>query len=137
MGAPSTPRDLGKRGRKLFRDVVREYDLDPQNVACLHEAARCLDEIELLRAAVDRDGATTTGSTGQIVEHPALAGLRAHRGVFDRLLGRLALPDAEGVPELTPYQKRAKVAHDARWAHGRAERAAGARVDGWARRGGA
>ncbi|ODU05503.1 MAG: hypothetical protein ABS81_07375 [Pseudonocardia sp. SCN 72-86] len=77
--------------------------------------ARTLDELDLLAAAVQRDGATTSGSTGQVVEHPALAGMRAHRQVFDKLLVRLALPDRDGELPATAYQQRARAGNTARW----------------------
>lgn len=121
MGVPRTPSDLGTRGRKLFREVVKLYELDPQDVSVLHEAARTLDEIDVMRQAVARDGATATGSTGQVVEHPCLSGLRAHSATLDKLLVRLGLPDGDGDVPLTAFQQRSKAGHDARWGHRRAQ----------------
>jgi hypothetical protein len=54
-----------------------------------------------LRAAVDRDGYTTKGSTGQMVAHPLLTELRANRSELRHVLRQLGLPnpDAPQSPE--------------------------------------
>lgn len=110
------PAGLGDAGSQFFRWAHSAYDLDARDAPVLLELCRTLDEIELLTEAVARDGVVTVGSKGQPVEHPAMAGLRAHRVVLDRLFVRLGLPSTEDEEApLTQTQIRAKAAAAARW----------------------
>lgn len=110
------PAGLGDAGSRFFRWVHSAYETDVRDSPVLLELCRTIDEIELLAEAVARDGVVTTGSKGQPVEHPAMAGLRAHRVVLDRLFVRLGLPGAEDEETpLTQAQIRAKRAAAARW----------------------
>lgn len=115
MHKPAVPSGLGKQGRAFFREVHNSYELDVRDGPILLETCRVLDEIEALKAAIDADGVISIGSKGQPVEHPALAGLRAHRLSLDRLMTRLGLPDAEGEAPLTVAQMKARKAAAARW----------------------
>ncbi len=113
---PATPADLGARGRKFWRTTVAMFDLSDVEFELLVECARLLDECESLRNAVDQDGVTVTGSTGQPRVHPALGELRQHRLALGKLLAQLALPDVADETLGTPAQARAKKASQARWA---------------------
>lgn len=117
----SVPAGLHKQGAAFFRDVHNSYELDPRDAPILLETCRVLDEIEALKAVLEADGVTTLGSQGQVREHPALAGLRAHRATLDRLLVRLALPAEDGSVPLTVSQIRAQTGARARWAGHRRE----------------
>lgn len=111
------PAGLGDAGSQFFRWAHSAYALDARDSPVLLELCRTLDEIELLTEAVARDGVVTSGSKGQVVEHPAMAGLRAHRVVLDRLFVRLGLPGAEDEEKpRTAAQIRARAAASARWA---------------------
>lgn len=112
---PRPPRDLRDSGAEFWRATYAAYELDARDVPVLHEVCRVLDEIDCLAAAVAATGVLSTGSAGQVVEHPALAGLRAHRTVLDRLLVRLGLPSSEGVAPSSAQQLRAQKAAAARW----------------------
>jgi len=71
---------------------------------------------ESLRAAVDADGTTVAGSTGQPRVHPALGDLRQHRLALGRLLAQLSLPDDVDEHLLSPVQARGRKAAQSRWA---------------------
>lgn len=109
------PAGLAEPGQAFWTEVHRAYELDARDAPVLLETCRVLDEIESLRAAIATDGVITKGSMGQPVEHPAMAGLRAHRLTLDRLLVRLALPSIEGDTPLTVTQIRAQKAAGSRW----------------------
>jgi hypothetical protein len=81
----------------------------------LRESCRLLDEWELLRLAVDSDGTTVQGSTGQPRVHPALGELRQHRLALGRLLAQLDLPEPDGERLSSPTQVRSRKAAQARW----------------------
>ncbi len=110
------PADLSVRGRAFWRSTLTTFELSGVELELLKECARLLDECESLRSAVDRDGVTVCGSTGQTRVHPALAELRQHRLALGRLLAQLALPDGEDGHLLSPSQARGRKAAQARWA---------------------
>ena len=112
----ATPRDLGARGRAFWRHTVEMFELSEVETELLRECCRMLDECEDLRAAVDKDGTTVAGSTGQPRVHPALGELRQHRMALGRLLAQMALPDVDDSSLLTPVQARARKAAQSRWA---------------------
>jgi len=73
MPSPKTPAGLGKRGAAFWKEVTGAYTVErPDEVALLTEACRMLSLCDALREAVERDGYTTAGSTGQMVAHPLL-----------------------------------------------------------------
>jgi hypothetical protein len=113
---PAAPRGLDVAGRRLWRAVADGYDLGPDELQRLREAAFVADELERLRAALrDAPSLITIGSQGQPKPHPLLAQARAHRVVLDRLLTGLNLPDEGEAVGLMPAQRRAQRAATARW----------------------
>jgi P27 family predicted phage terminase small subunit len=128
---PTAPSDLATRGRgrRFWKRVVSEWECSPAELELLAEACRTLDELDVLRRAVAKEGATVAGSQGQRRAHPALSELRQARGELRRLLEALGIPAAvaasgevEGVVSLA--SRRATRAARARWAgRGRAVRA--------------
>ncbi len=104
---------------------MSEYECSPVELELLSEACRSLDELDALRRAVVKDGATVTGSRGQRRTHPALAELRQGRAELRRLL------DALGIP--APFAAAADREHVVSMASRRAQRAARARWSGEAR----
>lgn len=123
MSLPPPPADLKPRGRgrRFWRAVVAEFDGTNVELELLEEACRELDELDELRAAVARDGATVAGSKGQTRTHPALVELRQGRAELRRLLDALSLPTPQGagavedVVSLT--SRRAQRAAHTRWAN--------------------
>jgi hypothetical protein len=121
--APRPPSDLkaGTRGARFWRAVVAEFEPSPVELELLGEACRTLNELDALRRAVAKDGATVGGSRGQTRTHPGLVELRQGRAELRRLLDALAIPvplaaagDMEGVVSLA--SRRAQKAARARWA---------------------
>lgn len=112
---PSVPRELGPAGRRLWRSVLEEFELGPDELAALREAGHVSDELERLREAVAAAPLTTVGSTGQVVAHPLLEQVRRHRELLGKLLERLALPAGDEDQGLTPAQRRAQRAAQQRW----------------------
>lgn len=92
---PDAPDCLGEAGAALWRDVVREYDLGPNDERILLEAARTKDELERLAEKLGKSSVTVTGSRGQVRPHPLLGEIRAHRLALKQLLGALGFDDAD------------------------------------------
>src|SRR5664279_760266 len=86
----------GRRGTEFRRQIEAQYVLAPKDEPPLHEACKLMDEITLLENVLANAGPMALGSTGQPVVHPALAALRAHRVVLERMLTRLGGPDVDG-----------------------------------------
>lgn len=118
------PRGLGAAGRALWRSFTAPttradgstavLEFDTREAANLAQAARIADTIADLEAVLAVDGVVVLGSKGQPRLHPAVAELRAHRLALSRLLGELAIPDADEKP-VTARSERATRAADARW----------------------
>ena len=50
MAGTSTPRGLKAAGRRLWRSVVGDYDLDQHELALLLQACRCADRLDAMAA---------------------------------------------------------------------------------------
>ncbi|MEV8081134.1 P27 family phage terminase small subunit [Pseudarthrobacter oxydans] len=128
---PALPVELGKRGKAYYSQILEDYELEESEVQILLEAARTLDEVEALKAAVSELGVTTKGSTGQVVVNPALAEMRQARAMFARLVHQLDLPaDEEDEEDKSPAEtaaqrdrtENARKAANARWSMDKAKR---------------
>jgi hypothetical protein len=101
---PKTKPLFGPRGLAFYDYALADFDLSKAESEILMEACRTLDDLEALAKAIERDGITVTGSTGQTRAHPALAEMRNHRLALGRLLGLLELPDEAG-EQLPSYRQ--------------------------------
>ena len=110
------PADLADRGGRFWDRAVETYELTDTELSLLVEVCRLLDECEALRGAIDEQGTTVLGSSGQTRVHPALGELRQHRLALGRLLSQLALPDEDDEALPTPLQARGRQAASKRWA---------------------
>ncbi|GAA1543574.1 hypothetical protein [Nocardioides humi] len=95
------PRGLKKHGRKLWRSVVPAYTLRPDELVLLESACKTVDLIAELEAAMVDEPLVTSGSMGQLREHPLLSETRQQKALLGRQLAQLKLPDldAQGVPQ--------------------------------------
>lgn len=86
--APTGLRDAGKR---LWRSVLDDYELDEHERAMLLEACRSVDLLDQLDTAVRRDGAMVDSPQGAKA-HPAAVEARQQKIALARLLAALRLP---------------------------------------------
>ena len=85
------PRNIGPHGRRLWDQVMREYDIqDAGGLEMLAQACQALDRAEALREEIDRDGAVIR-VRGTVRDHPALKHELACRSFVVRTLSRLGL----------------------------------------------
>ncbi|KOG58427.1 hypothetical protein ADK77_44145 [Streptomyces antibioticus] len=109
------PAGLGEAGAGLWRQVVGEFDLAPDELALLLEACRTVDELEAMQSALAEGPLLVKGSTGQLRPSGLLAEVRAHRLALVKLLEQLALPDEGEEAGKSPAQLRASKAAEVRW----------------------
>jgi hypothetical protein len=109
---PPPPAELGERGRAFWTDLCDKVEFDRQSLERLRQVCRLLDLADRLQVAVDAEGLTVIGSTGQSRIHPAIGELRQVSSTVDRLLVSLDLPDDDAK---SGYSRRGLAAARARW----------------------
>ena len=87
---PGPPKGTQASGRRLWRSVLDEFDLDEHELALLRESVRTVDQLDALAEIVAADGPMLDGKM-----HPALVESRQLRLVLARLLASLRLPEGE------------------------------------------
>jgi hypothetical protein len=75
----------------MFRQVVKDHDLRPDQRRILLEFCREGDLLDRLEAELKDAPTTTRGSMQQLVAHPVLSELRQHRGTVTTLYRALGL----------------------------------------------
>ena len=90
------PENLGSKGSALWDSISTKYELRPDELRILGEAARELDLIDKMESTLAGADLMTTGSMGQPVMHPMVSEVRQHRTVLAALLRSLKLPDDTG-----------------------------------------
>jgi len=91
---PSPPASAGESGRRLWADVIGQYDLEEHELILLREAVRCVDLLDTLAAMVEADGVMVESASGTKM-HPAMVESRQLRIVLARTLAALRLPAGE------------------------------------------
>ena len=102
---PSPPKGSKTAGKRLWRAVVAQYDLEEHELALLREASRLVDLLVDLHDAVEKDGPVITTQSGDRRVHPAAVEARQCRIALARVLAVLRLPEGE-VPETSRPQRR-------------------------------
>jgi hypothetical protein len=93
---PKPPQGLGKRGRSLWKRVVAEYKLRPDEVDILTEACHTLDLIQRLQDELHAVDLLTLGSKKQERVTVVATEIRQQLLVLNQLLAKLKLPDEPG-----------------------------------------
>src|SRR4051794_11391586 len=122
---PTAPRGLRARGRKLWRDVLTDHELRPDELVVLSGAARTADELDRLEAELASAEVVVAGSTGQERPNGLFREVREHRKTLAGLLKQLGLVESDDdgtsvVPLHISAARRAAV--NVRWARERGDR---------------
>jgi uncharacterized protein with von Willebrand factor type A (vWA) domain len=107
-----SPEGLEKAGKRVWRAILTEFDLDERELLVLEQAARQADAVAALEAEIVDSGLLSRGSRGQTRLSPSVTELRQSRLALSKLLGELALPDQD---EQSAPSRRGRKAADARW----------------------
>lgn len=91
-----TPKGLQASGKRLWRSITAEFDLenDPDKAEILAQACRVVDQIAELDEAAAEAPLTVRGSMGQPVISPFIAEARVQRALLAQLLARLNFEEA-------------------------------------------
>lgn len=119
-GRPERPYGLGEQGRELWDSIALRYELRPDELRMLADAAREVDIISRLEADLQDAPLMVKGSMGQLTASPLVSELRMHRTTLTQLLKALKLPDspAEGERKRAMVSDGARKAARARWGSG-------------------
>ncbi len=93
--APAVPKGLQASGRRLWRSVAADYDLDVHEQLLLLQACRCVDRLDRLAEEAASAEVTVINARGDQVPHPALTESRQQSVTLARLLASLRLPSGE------------------------------------------
>jgi hypothetical protein len=85
-------------GRRLWDDLLADYELDEHELALLREAVRTVDLLDALARIVADEGPMVDTPAGPRV-HPAAVEARQQRLTLARLLASLRLPAGESGDE--------------------------------------
>jgi hypothetical protein len=111
---------LGARGKALRKSILDDlpggWQLDHREETLLDLAGHQADDLDRLERAIKKEGATSTGSTGQRIVHPAVLEARQARLAISRLIGLIEMPGLDDEGSDTVSSIRARKAADARWA---------------------
>jgi len=86
------PKHLNKEGKKLYKAVLEEFELQSHEQAILTQACECLDRIYQAREVIQKnDSAFYNDRFGKPKVHPALETEKKFKTLFYRLLRELGL----------------------------------------------
>jgi phage terminase small subunit len=69
---PTPPRDLGMEGRRLWRTVLTNWEVDERELLVVADACRQADRAEEARQRIASDGVVVPGATGGLKPNPAV-----------------------------------------------------------------
>ena len=92
MSQPEPPTHLSADAAAWWREVLRDYGLEPHHLRLLQSACEAWDRMQQARQALADHGALTfTDERGTIRSHPCVAHERDARVAFARLVRELDL----------------------------------------------
>jgi hypothetical protein len=94
MTIPRPPKGAGPSGRRLWRAVAGEFDLDEHERALLVALVRQVDRLDQLEALIAAEGLTVAGH-GTVKMHPAVIEARQTAIAVARIAAALRLPAGE------------------------------------------
>jgi hypothetical protein len=107
--SPKAPSGLGAAGRKLWRSVLADYELEQHEIAGLLQACRAADACDELQEVVASQGRIQQDHLGNVRIHPAAVELRQTQMLLLRAVASLRIPlgDDDGQGEERPQRRGA------------------------------
>lgn len=105
MSIPKAPAGCGPAGRRLWRCVLRDFELGAHEQMILVQACHVADVCDALQEVITADGPMLAGADGPRT-HPACRELRQQRITLARLIVCLRVPlgDEDAEAERSQYR---------------------------------
>jgi len=94
MTIPRPPQGAGPSGRRVWRAVVGEFELEEHERALVTALVRQVDRLDALEALIAEEGLTVSGH-GTVKMHPAVIEARQSAIAVARISAALRLPAGE------------------------------------------
>ncbi len=91
MTIPKAPPGLSKRGAKLWRAVLDEFELSPAELELLRSALVALDRADEAAEVIAAEGVTSLDRYGSPKTHPAVDVEARNRVIFARFVAQLGV----------------------------------------------
>jgi len=92
---PRAPAGLTAAAKRLWAEVLDEYELEEHELGLLRELCRTQTQLDRLDRIVRRDGPLVTDRFGEARTHPAAVEARQLRIAYARMSAALRLPAGE------------------------------------------
>lgn len=89
---PRHPKDFGAAGRRLWRSVLTDLELDEHEMALLRSACRIADRLEDIGEELIGAPLTVTNFKGDLVTNPLIVEQRMSAQALAKTLASLRLP---------------------------------------------
>lgn len=111
---PEPAEDMGARAKRLWREIVTEFELRPDELEVLASACYAAQRAHEIRNELAGMDILLPGSMGQLVANPLLSEVRNHESHVAAMLGKLKLKETESGVTST-RSGAARTAAKARW----------------------
>jgi hypothetical protein len=89
---PPAPKGTKASGKRLWRSILTEYELEEHELALLREMVRTVDQLDALQTITERDGLLVASQGLGRKVHPAMVEARQLRIALARLAAAARLP---------------------------------------------
>jgi len=107
-----SPQFLGKKSKEFYKKVINAYQLEDHHIKILLLACECLDQIEIARLRIEKEGSYFISRFREPKTHPALKEFKDNKLIFAKLIKQLNLDyevtDEVGRPGSYSLKKRRK-----------------------------
>ena len=92
----SPPPGLRDSGKRLWKSITKDFELEEHELITLKEACRTADRLDELNEEMENEPLTVVNSKGDETANPRIVEQRQQALVFTRLIACLRLPDETG-----------------------------------------
>jgi len=85
------PKFLSAKSREFFREVINVYQLEDFHIKLLILACESLDQIEIARLQIEKEGSYYINRFDEPRPHPALKEFKDNKIIFAKLIKQLDL----------------------------------------------
>lgn len=104
MTRPKTPQGLKTAGKRLWRRVLDDFELDEHEESVLLQACRIVDLLDRLQSVIDAEPVIVTSPQGAKT-HPAVVEFRQQAVTLAKCMASLRIPMGEEEPGGRPQQR--------------------------------